>query len=265
MFEILDLAQPDTIEEAYRILQDNDNNSILGGCTFLRLSSQKIRTAIDLSKLNLDYIKELDDAIEIGAMATLREVETEPVLYEYFNGVLSTSVSQINGVQFRNIATVGAAVYAKYGFSDLLTPLLALDTEVESFKGGRMPLEKFLEETGGKDILTRIFIKKNMRKAVYHNLRNSAADHSVLNVTVSNLNDAWRIVVGARPNIAKVARKASAALSKGSLGVETIEGAASMTSEELSFGTDMRGTAEYRKEICRVLVKRAISEVWQCR
>jgi CO/xanthine dehydrogenase FAD-binding subunit len=218
-----------------------------------------------LSKLNLDYIKELDDYIEIGAMAVFRDIETNPVFHQYFNGVLPKSISQIMGVQFRNIATVGASVYAKYGFSDLITLLLALDTEVELFKRGRMPLDKFLDEPGGKDILTRIFIKKNQRKAVYQNLRNSAADYSILNVTVSNPNDEWRIVVGARPQRAQIAVRASEELSKGDLGVESIEGAAGTAAEELSFGTNMRGTAQYRKAMCRVLVKRAILGVLQCR
>ncbi|OPX85506.1 MAG: Nicotinate dehydrogenase FAD-subunit [Pelotomaculum sp. PtaB.Bin104] len=265
MFSILNLVQPESIEEAYRILADNQKSAVLGGCTFLRLGSQKIETAIDLSKLNLSYIKEHDDAIEIGAMTTFRAVETHPVFIQYFNGVLAAAVGQIMGVQFRNLATVGATVYAKYGFSDLITPLLALDTEVELFKGGRMPLEKFLEGPGGKDILTRIFIRKNQRKAVYQNLRNSSTDFSILNVTASNLEGEWRIVVGARPLKAKIARKASDALSQGELSPEKIEGAAIMAVEELSFGTNMRGTAEYRKAICRVLVKRAVSEVWQCR
>lgn len=264
MFTILELAQPDTIEEAHAVLAGNHNSTILGGCTFLRLGSQKIGTAIDLSKLNLDYIRELDDYIEIGAMTTFREVETHPVFNKHFNGVLAKSVSQIMGVQFRNIATVGATVYARYGFSDLITPLLALDTDVELFKRGRLPLDKFLDERGGRDILTRIFIRKNMRKAVFQNLRNSAADYSILNVTVSNLNDEWRVVVGARPQRAKIARKASEELSKGELDIERIENAANMAAEELSFGTNMRGSAGYRQAMCRVLVKRAATGVWQC-
>lgn len=263
MFTILDLVQPDTVEEAYRVLTGN-NSTILGGCAFLRLGSQKIGTAIDLSKLNLNYIKEQNDYIEIGAMATFRDIETSPILNQYFNGVLPKSVGNIIGVQFRSIVTAGATVYSKYGFSDLITALLSLDTEVELHNGGRMPLDVFLNKSNEKDILTRIFIKKNKRMAVYQNLRNSASDYAILNVAVSNINDEWHIVVGARPQRAKVAQKASEALSNG-VNIENIEHASNMTAEELSFGTNLRGSAEYRKAMCRVLVKRAITEVLQCR
>jgi len=262
---ILDLVQPDTIDEAYRMLTANKSSTILGGCAFLRLGTQKIGTAIDLSKLNLNYIKELDEYIEIGALASFRDVETNPVLNDYFNGVLPKSVSYVMGVQFRNIATVGATVYSKYGFSDLITPLLALDTEVELFKGGRMPLDIFLEQSPTKDILTGIRIKKDQRKAVYQNIRNSATDFPILNVAVSNLHHQWRIVAGARPQRAKIASIASEKLSQGNLNLETIDQAASMAAEELSFGTNNKGTAEYRKAKSKVLVKRAVTEGLECR
>lgn len=261
MFTIHDLVQPDTIEEAYRILKNNDNNAILGGCAFLKLGSKRIDTAIDLSKLDLGYIKDRNNYIEIGAMATFRDIETNPLLHEYFNGVLPRPVGNIIGVQFRNIVTVGATVYSRFGFSDLITALLALDTEVELHKGGRMPLEVFLDRPNEKDILTRIFIGKNKRKAAWQSLRNSASDYPILNVAVSNMNDEWRIVVGARPPRAKIAKRASEELSKGSLNDDQISRAAVMAAEELPFGTNMRGTAEYRKAVCKVLVKRAIAEV----
>ncbi len=38
-----------------------------------------------------------------------------------------------------------------------------------------------------------------------------------------------------------------------------------MVTEELIFGSNMRGSAEYRQAICKVLVKRAIMEVAACK
>ena len=160
---------------------------------------------------------------------------------------------------------IGATVYSKYGFSDLLTALLALDTEIELYKGGRMSLKSFLENPFEKDILTRIFIKKNERKANYQHLRNSCSDYPILNVAVSKLNDQWKIVVGARPQRAIIVQKASEELSNLELNSKNIDRVATMASNEITFGTNMRGTADYRKCICKVLVKRAIMEVVQCK
>lgn len=265
MFTLVDIAQPQTIEEAYNILTANKSNTVLGGCAFLRLGAAKIKTAIDLSNLNLNAIKELDDKIEIGAMTTFRDIETSLVLNQYFNGVLPRSVSDVIGVQFRNIVTIGATVFSKYGFSDLIPALLALDTEVELCKGGRVPLAEFLDKPSERDILIKVFIKKNKRKAAYHSMRKSASDFPILNVAISNWDHQWLIVVGARPSRAKIAKKASEELSNGNLSIENIENAANMAAEEITFESNMRGTAEYRKAICKVLVKRAITEVLQCK
>lgn len=262
MFTLVDLLQPETIAQAYEVLMEKRNNRILGGCAFLRLGSSRISTGIELSKLNLDYIREQDQYIEIGAMTTFRSLETSPVLQNYFTGVIPKAVSHIIGVQFRNVVTVGASVYAKYGFSDLITALLVLDTEVELYKGGRMPLGQFLEQPYEKDLLTRIWIKKSERCAVYGNLRNSASDFPLVNVAVSCLNQEWRMVAGALPAGAKIAHQASAALTTGNWNLEEV---VSLAAEELVFGSNARATAQYRKAICQVLLTRAIQEVLQCK
>lgn len=258
MFTLLDLVQPDTVDEAYEILMKKKNNAILGGCAFLRLGSRPIGTGIELSKLKLNYITEQEGYIEIGAMTTFRDIETSLVLQQYCNGILPKALSNIIGVQFRNVVTVGASVYAKYGFSDLITALLALDTEVELYKGGRMSLEAFLSKAYEKDLLTKIFIKKDDRKGAYQNLRNSASDFPILNAAVSELNGQWIIAVGAMPSRAKIARLASHELSKGNRDLAEI---AAIAADELTFGTNARGTAEYRKAIAKVLITRAIQEV----
>jgi len=269
MFTMMNLVQPSTLDEAYEILVKSKNNTILGGCGFLRMGSKRIATGIELSKLNLNYIREEGGFVEIGAYATLRDLETSTVLNSRFNGVVAAAVADLIGVQFRSIVTAGASVFSKYGFSDPLTALLALDCEVELFKGGRMPLEEFLGRPYEKDILVRIFLKTDGRNAVYMNFRNAACDYSILNVSVSRLGGDFRIVVGARPTTARIAEKASAFIS--GKGLETskddalIAEAAKLAQEELNFGTNMRGTAEYRKQLCGVLVERALKEVLECR
>lgn len=264
MFKAKELVLPATIEEAYKIYISRKNNAILGGGAFLRMSSKKIDTLVDLSGLGLDYIREHEGYIEIGAYAALRDIETNPLLINSFNGAIPASVRHIIGVQFRNVATVGASVYSKYGFSDLITALLALDAEVELYKAGRMALEAFLKRPCERDILIKVLVKKNGRQASYQHLRNSASDYPILNAAVSVLDGRWRIAVGARPQRAAVALKASEELSKG-IDPDRVDYYAKLAAEELSFGSNERGTAGYRQAMCSVLVKRAITEVLNCR
>lgn len=261
MFTVQELVQPQSLEEAYSLLLKRRNNTILGGCAFLKMGSKRIGTAIDLSKLELDYIRETDDGIEIGAMTTFRELETNLLLNKYFDGVLPASVRDIIGVQFRNVVTVGASVYSRYGFSDLLTALLALNTDVVLHKAGRISLEEFVVKGSERDILEKLIIKKDNTRAVYGSLRNSRSDYAVLNISVSLTGNKWKIIAGARPHRAAFASDASGYLSSCELNEKNIEEAARLASEELSFGSNMRGSGEYRRNLCRVLVKRAIYKI----
>lgn len=261
MILIRDYVVVSSLDEAHNLLQQRRSNTLLGGGAFLGLSSKKIGTAIDLSQLNLDFILEEDKTIEIGAMTTFRQIETSPLLHEYFNGILPHSVTNIGGVQLRNIVTVGGTIYPRYGFSDLLTALMVLEADIVLFKGGQLPLREFLEYKTTKDIIVKIIIPKNKRCAKFSALRNSQSDYALLNVAVSCLDNQWLIAVGARPQRAKIALEASLSLSRTGLTPQNIEHAALKASQELTFGTNMRGGKEYRKAISSVLIKRAIMEV----
>jgi CO/xanthine dehydrogenase FAD-binding subunit len=271
VFSLRAIEQPESIGQAYELLMRQKSNTILGGCAFLRLGSKRIGTGIDLSKLNLDHITEQDGFWEIGAMVSFRDLETHPLLKEAFDGILPQAVGNIIGVQFRNGVTVGGSVFSKYGFSDLLTALLALDTEVELYKAGRMSLGEFLDKPYKKDILTHIRIRKEERRASYQSLRISASDYPVLTVAVSRGERDWRIVVGARPQRARLAQKASEQLTlafsqSDNEGLNiNLDALIDQVAQELKFGTNERGSSEYRKEISKVLVKRGITEVLTCK
>ncbi|WP_195335057.1 FAD binding domain-containing protein [Paraclostridium bifermentans] len=263
MFTLTDIVQPNTLEEAYSILTKRKNNQILGGTAFLRMGKKRIGTGIELSNLNLDYIKEDDNFIEIGAMTTLRSLETSDIIKNN-SKILTDSVRDIIGVQFRNVVTVGGSVFSKYGFSDLIVALLCLDTEVETFKCGRISLDEFLNKNYKKDILTKIYINKNNKNAVYKSMRNAKSDYPILNVSVSKLENEFKICIGARPQRAKVAIEASQFLSSNQLNDENIEKAIDLIKNDIEFGTNMRASKEYREQISKVLVKRAIMEVTKC-
>lgn len=258
MYTFKDLVQPTTLAEAYRALSERPDNTLVGGGAFLRVGSKRIGTAIDLSRLGLDYIGEAGDWFELGAMATFRAVETYRPFGELFSGMLPKAVGNVIGVQFRSLVTVGASVYAKFGFSDLIPALLVLNTEVELYKAGRMPLGEFLAKPFPRDILTRLFIARDGRRASYQSLRGSAADFPLVNAAASCHDGRWLLAVGARPLKAEIARAASAAM--GEPGADPAAVAA-MAAGELAFAGNAKASAAYRQAMAAVLVKRAIGEV----
>ncbi len=308
MFTLTEIAQPTTIEEAYSLLKKRKNNQIIGGSCFLRMGSKRIGTGIELSNLNLDYIKEDEEYIEVGAMTTFRSLETSTIIEKNFGYIIKNSVADIIGVQFRNVVTIGGTVFSKYGFSDLITALLCLDTDVElcgmgrmsldiigvQFRNvvtiggtvfskygfsdlitallcldtdvelcgmGRMSLEEFLNKDYEKDFLTKIYIKKSNKKSSYKSLRNAKSDYPLINVSISNLDNKFKICIGARPQRAVEAKDAGEFLSNNELSNENIEKASQIAVDELTFGSNMRASKEYRYAMAKVLIKRAIMEV----
>ncbi|MCG8483311.1 MAG: FAD binding domain-containing protein [Clostridia bacterium] len=260
MFTFKEYVSAKGIKDAYELLNQNKNNVVLGGLLWLKMGRKHYNTAINLSHLGLDTITETESEIEIGCMTTLRQIETSPILNHYFNGVLSETVKHIVGVQFRNCATIGGSVYARFGFSDVLTTLLALDTYVHLYEGGIISLEQFVNMPYKKDILIKIIIKKNGSGAAHLSHRITATDFPVLAVSLSLCQDKWKIAVGARPTKAKLAYEASNLLSQNPLDDE-IDAACCLLTHELNFGTNLRGSSEYRKILAKVLVKRGVKEI----
>ncbi len=253
---------PQTVEEAYNALISKKSARLIGGGCFLRMGHRRIGLAIDLSQAGLDYINDLGSEIEIGAMTSLRNFETSTILKENFGDVISDSVKHIIGVQLRNIATIGATVFSKYGFSDPITALLALNADIYLHNGGRIRLEDFLKEEDHRiDILEKIIISKNIGPSSFQTMRNSAVDYAILSVAVSKIDNKYRISIGARPSEATLAYNAMEYLKEVDITDETASVAGYMAANEIHFGTNNRGSGEYRRELCKVLVKRAILEV----
>lgn len=258
MFTFTNFFSASNIEEAYNELMKNKKNVVLGGTSYLRMQNTHYNTAIDISNVGLDTIVEKEDCFEIGAMVTFRQLEIDEKLLKWFP-VISNSVRDIVGVQLRNNVRIGATVFTKHGFSDLITGLLSLDTCVVLHKGGEIRLEDFLNEKEiRRDILVKIIIKKENLKTSFKSLRKSKADYAVLNVAVSKNEDGkFRVSVGARPSKAVLAHKTMDYLA----GNFDDEVAGNILKDEITFGSNMRGTKEYRELLAKALLSKALKEV----
>ena len=248
MITIQKYVRAQSLEEAWQLNQ-NKRNRILGGMLWLRLGKGTVNTAIDLCDLGLDTIEETAEQFSIGAMATLRDIEMHAGLNAYTSGAVANAVKDIVGVQFRNMATVGGSIWGRFGFSDVLTVFLALDSYVELYKGGIVPLEEFAKMKKDNDILVRLIVKKTPCKVVYSAMRNQRTDFPVLACAVSQMNGEYRASIGARPGRAMLVRRDNA------------EGFAAFVAENTPTEGNLRGSAAYRTHLTRVLVERSMNEL----
>lgn len=237
-----------SLEEAYELNQKK-NAVIVAGNMWLRMCGMNKQTAIDLSALGLDGVEETEDAFVIGAMATLRTLETHEGLHDAFGGAFAKALAPIVGTQLRNTATVGGSVYSRFGFSDVSALLLALDAEVVLYQRGAVKLADYQQEAWDRDIITHIRIKKGQRTAV-ESVRVSGTDIPVLVCAAAKSARGVRVVLGARPARAVIAADGLAA-DCGAQAFERIAGG-------IAFGTNLRASQAYRQKIAPVLMERAV-------
>ncbi len=247
----------ETLEEAWELNQKRINR-VVGGNMWIRLGKGgQVGVLIDLSKLGLDQIEETDQEFVIGAMVTLRDLETSEAFDAFSCGAMKEAVKHIIGVQFRNLATVGGSIHGRFGFSDVLTLFLAMDTTVELYKGGMMPLSEYAKLPRDRDILVALHVRKENARYAYNSVRtNATTDFPVLTGAMALLpENTYRCVIGARP-----ARAVRMEVALEMSGCENTEEMAAEFAEkvkaEVVTGSNMRGSAEYRKHLSGVVVKR---------
>ena len=235
-----------TLDEAYA-LNAKKSTVIVAGNMWLRMCGMRRQTALDLSALGLDYIKEDEQGFTIGAMTTLRTMETHAALNAAFGGVFARAFEPIVGTQFRNGATVGGSVFSRFGFSDVSTLLLAMGAKVVTHARGEVPLDEFQKEKWDRDILTAIRIEKGRSTAI-ESVRLSKTDIPVLVCAASADERGVRVVLGSRP-----ARAVIVAEDAKPEELDYMRMAA-----DVPMGSNARASEAYRRKVAPVLMERAV-------
>lgn len=256
-----------TLKEAYDLMQQ-DENVVIGGGGWLKLTHIQKQTGIDLENLNLDYIRKEEDGYHIGAMTTLRTIEQYPEFQFFASGMVANAASRVMGVTIRNLVTIGGSICGKYGFSDVTTMLLALNAQLVFYKTGNMGLESFLEHKGKmKDLLLEAVIPAEQGKGFFDAYKKTSLDFSIINMALTSYNG-FNIAIGSRPGSATLVKipmhsEVYDALVKsfheGKLSVDTpeIDGIC----KQFTFGTNPKASKEYRFELAKVFVMHGIKEV----
>ncbi len=259
MITIREFKKVASLEEAWELNQKR-TNKIIAGMLWTKMTKGNVMVAIDLSNLGLNTIEENENEFIIGCMASLRQMEEHQGLDAYSNGAVKEALRYIVGVQFRNLATVGGSVFGRFGFSDVITVLLAMDSYVEMYKGGIIPLAEFVNMKYDRDILVRIIIKKQKAHYCYQSVRIAKTDFPVLTCAAALTEEGVRIAVGARPGKAMLV-KDDEQLASLPITVEKAKVFAEYAAKKVPTGNTNRGSAEYRTHLVKVLAERTVMEL----
>lgn len=243
--------RPVDLEEAWQLNQKRANR-VLGGTMWMKMSPGRFRTAIDLCDLGLDKIEEMQDHYRIGCMASLHALERHEGLNRLTHGALREALEGIVGVQFRNCATLGGSLWRRAGFSDVLTIFMAMEAEAELYRAGQVSMEAFAAMKPDNDLLIYVHVPKKNFEIVYQSMRNTRTDFPVLTCAMTRQFDRFTAVIGARPMRAV---KLTCPLDM------EAEAFAAHVQQSLVYGSDMRASAEYRRHLAGVLIRRGFERL----
>jgi carbon-monoxide dehydrogenase medium subunit len=264
-----DYRKASNLQEALQLLTDGgeDAKLLAGGHSLLPL--MKLRLAapsllVDIGRLSdLSYVRENDGRIAVGALTRHRDLETNDVLKAHAP-LLAHVAAQVGDPQVRHRGTIGGSIAHGDPASDLPAACLALGaTFVAEGPGGRREIDAgeffqgFLETALAPDeILTEInFPKATGSGWSFQKFNRRAQDWAIVGVAA---------VAGDRPGVALVNMgatpiRASAVESALASGASAAE-AAAHASDGLEPPEDLNASAEYRRHLATVLVRRALEE-----
>jgi carbon-monoxide dehydrogenase medium subunit len=274
----------ESFEDAIRILKDHQGNirPLAGGTDLLVAMKEKeisVRIVLDLKGIKgYDFIRKVDGQIEIGALATIRSIETSPLIRSEIP-CLSEAAGNLGSVQVRNRATLGGNLCNAAPSADTAPVLLCLGAKAEIFdgRGNRfISLEEFFVGPGksvldGSGLLKKVVVPLLPERSggVYfkHSPR-KMMDLAVVGVGCVLILDRdrkkcidSRIGLGAVGPVPFRAKKAEAVINGSQVSDQEMEEAAAVANLEAKPITDLRGSAEYRKEMVKFYVKESIREV----
>lgn len=271
--------QPKNVPEALRLLQRLRGGRVVSGATDLAAQAERsTKFLIDVTRLGLSYIRRQGSGWAIGATTTMGELENSPKIRALADGILAQAVATCGSVQLRNMATVGGNLANASPAADTATPLLAMDaTVVLQSAGGKkkLPLEKFF--TGprrtalSRALLLEVLVPDPPPRSgfSFQKLGRTETDISLVNVAAGLAFDksgrctAAQIALGAVGPTPLRARAAEKLLAGNKLTAALVERAAEAAREATSPISDVRASAEYRREMVAVLMRRALVECAQ--
>jgi len=268
--------EPTTLGEAAALLSHYGARAqpLAGGTDLLVELKEQLRRADCV--VNIKRIPGMDglsynprEGLRIGALVTAREIELSRFVLEHYPNLVQ-AVRELGSIQVRNRATIVGNVCRASPSADTLPPLIADGGRIEVFgeKGARaLALEEFF--TGpGKTVLApgelataivlpppaprtgKVYLKHGRRKAM---------ELATVGVAVSlTLDSDVRIVLGAVAPTPIRARAAEDVLRNRKLDEALIQKAAKAAEDESRPISNVRASAEYRRDMVGVLVRRAL-------
>ncbi len=248
---------------------------LAGGTDLLVNMKQRTKEpkyVISLKNLPLAYIEEARGGVRIGAATKLRAIEKSILVREKLP-VLHEAVKAIGSVQIRNMATLGGNICNASPAADSAPALLVLDAKARIVgpDGEReVPIEGFFLGPGKTclargEMLKEVFVPYTPPgySGAFLKIGRTSMDIAKINIAVllkvvDGIVEDCRIALGAVAPTPMRVKRAEEFLRGKELSEEALREAGEIVSQEIRPITDIRATAEWRREVSKVLTRDAI-------
>lgn len=269
--------EPTTLAEASRLFAEEHSQLLAGGTDLvigMKALTETPQSVISLQKIpGLAGITIDGDSINIGAMTKVREIEISADIQQHHTA-LAEGAAEIGSIQIRNLATVGGNIAHASPAADTVAGLLVADAQVDiaSADGERtVPIDELFTGPGQTvlapgEIITRFRLPSPTSGSHYikHKIR-EVMDLAFIGVAAAiNLDNGT--IIDARIGLAAVAptpiraTEAEDLLKGNAPTAELVEQAGEAAAAASSPISDLRCSAEHRKEMVDVLTRRTIQQ-----
>lgn len=278
----VELHEARTVEEAAALaVRHGVGGRLLAGGTDLLVDLKtgrvRYKHLISIKRIaNLRGVTETGDGLRLGALTTITELIRSPAIRATFQPILDAA-ERMAAAQIRNVATVGGNIACAVPCADLPPILTAMNASVSIWSAAgvrRMPLDAFFlgaRRTALRDgeVLTAVLVPAPPSGfgAAYarFGLRNgntiavAAVASSLTLGSRGTITDA-RVVLGAVAPVPKLVKAACACLAGQKPAQRAFAAAAEAAMKAAEPISDVRGSAEFRREIVGVLTRRALAK-----
>jgi len=257
----------------------DDSKVLAGGQSLVPLMKLRLvspANLVDLGKIpGLSYIREEKGHLLIGSMTTHHEVASSSVVGKKCM-TLSETAGQIGDQQVRNRGTIGGTICHADPAGDLPAAMVALDAELKVAGQRRRRVIKatdffqhmFTTSLRQDEILTEVKVPVLPPRSggAYLKLGRGASDLATVGVAAAITLDKAGACKDARLGLSGVgstpirATRAEDVLKGQALSDDLLAEAGEKASEMSSPSSDIRGSAEYKREMVKVYVRRAIRQ-----
>ncbi len=269
-YSIKNFYKPRNTEEALNYFQNNPNKSIFlgGGTSLAKNNLSRFDTIIDVKSNLPESIEANNDYFIISGSTNLQAILENKDLNTQYEDFFKKYFGLIGNWQIRNMSTLAGSIASRVGWSDVISLLLLLETELEIVNNNDSKWIKLEELNKGLikgDLIKNVKINKSKPNCGYKRFSRTEFDIALINCGVAlSVNDNKikdiKVVFGSTPITGKRYLNIENQMIDKDI-YEVIEIVPELIEKHFDAKSSPFISKEYRYELAKIYLRRLLEEL----